>query len=56
MSIQVSRGKFQRSGQQAGSIDIGFEEISKKRLKTSFFVVVASISCIYLIDESLDSL
>jgi len=36
-------------------IHIGFQEITKKRLETSFFVVVASIYCIYLIDECLDS-
>ena len=32
-------------------IDIGFQEISLKRLETTFFVVVACIYCIYLIDE-----
>ena len=37
-------------------IDIGFQEISIKRLETSFFVVVAWIYCIYMIDESLDRL
>ena len=37
-------------------IDIGFQEISMKRLETSFFVLVAWSYCIYLIDESLDKL
>ena len=32
-------------------IDIGFQEISLKRLETTFFVVVACIYFIYLIDE-----
>jgi len=34
-------------------INIGFLEISMKSLETSFFVVVAWIYYIYLIDESL---
>jgi len=32
-------------------IDIGFKQISLKRIETTFFVVVACIYCIYLIDE-----
>jgi len=37
-------------------IEIGFQEICMKRLETSFFVVVAWIFCLYLIDVSLESL
>ena len=32
-------------------IEIGFQEISLKRLETTFFVLVACIYCTYLIDE-----
>ena len=32
-------------------IDIGFKKISLKRIQSTFFVVVAWIYCIYLIDE-----